>query len=78
MTSRIGCWLAAVASSLAVARAAPARADVDTDFANQLHGYRIHGGRYTTRGWPRSPADASGQVLPMLLLVFAAGSRITR
>jgi hypothetical protein len=35
MTSRIGCWLAAVAAALA----APARADVDTDFANQLHGY---------------------------------------
>jgi hypothetical protein len=29
----------------AVGLAAPARADVDTDFANQLHGYGIYGQR---------------------------------
>jgi Protein of unknown function (DUF732) len=29
----------------AVALAAPVRADVDTDFANQLHGYGIYGQR---------------------------------
>jgi hypothetical protein len=36
--------------------AVPARADVDTDFANQLHTYGIYGQRDTTRGcqdsWP--------------------------
>jgi hypothetical protein len=39
--------LSALASSLAVAvtLAAPAHADVDTDFANQLHGYGIYGQR---------------------------------
>jgi hypothetical protein len=45
MTSRIGCWLAAVAAGLALALTTPARADVDTDFANQLHGYGIYGAR---------------------------------
>src|SRR5208283_1708025 len=28
-----------------------------------------------TRGWPRSPADASGQVLPMLLLAPESPAR---
>lgn len=30
-------------TAAAVALAAPAHADVDTDFANQLHGYGIYG-----------------------------------
>jgi Protein of unknown function (DUF732) len=39
--------LSALASIMAaaVALAAPAHADVDTDFANQLHGYGIYGQR---------------------------------
>jgi hypothetical protein len=39
--------LSALASivTAAVALAAPARADVDTDFANKLHGYGIYGQR---------------------------------
>ena len=32
-------------TAAAVALAAPAHADVDTDFANQLHGYGIYGQR---------------------------------
>jgi hypothetical protein len=32
-------------TATAVTLAAPAYADVDTDFANQLHGYRIYGQR---------------------------------
>lgn len=37
--------LAAIAAACSVALAAPAHADVDTDFANQLHGYGIYGPR---------------------------------
>jgi uncharacterized protein DUF732 len=32
-------------AAAAIALAAPAHADVDTDFANQLHGYGIYGPR---------------------------------
>ena len=35
--------LATIIAGLAIALAAPARADVDTDFANQLHTYGIYG-----------------------------------
>ena len=38
------CALATVAAA-AVALAVPAHADVDTDFANQLHGYGVYGQR---------------------------------
>jgi hypothetical protein len=38
------CALASIAAA-SVALAAPAHADVDTDFANQLHGYGIYGQR---------------------------------
>jgi hypothetical protein len=37
--------LAAMVATLAVGLAAPAHADVDTDFANQLHTYGIYGPR---------------------------------
>jgi Protein of unknown function (DUF732) len=44
---RLGKQLGALATITAamVALAAPAHADVDTDFANQLHGYGIYGQR---------------------------------
>jgi Protein of unknown function (DUF732) len=44
---RFGKQLSALAAMTAatVALAAPAHADVDTDFANQLHGYGIYGPR---------------------------------
>ena len=44
---RLGKQLGALATITAatVALAAPAHADVDTDFANQLHGYGIYGPR---------------------------------
>jgi Zinc-binding dehydrogenase len=44
---RLGKQLCALASIAAatVTLAAPAHADVDTDFANQLHGYGIYGPR---------------------------------
>jgi hypothetical protein len=35
--------LATIVATLAIALAAPARADVDTDFANQLHTFGIYG-----------------------------------
>jgi Protein of unknown function (DUF732) len=35
--------LATIVAALAIALAAPAHADVDTDFANQLHDYGIYG-----------------------------------
>ena len=38
------CSVATVAAAV-VAAACPAHADVDTDFANQLHGYGIYGQR---------------------------------
>jgi hypothetical protein len=38
------CALAAI-STVSIALAASAHADVDTDFANQLHGYGIYGPR---------------------------------
>ena len=38
------CALASIAATT-VALATPAHADVDTDFANQLHGYGIYGQR---------------------------------
>jgi Protein of unknown function (DUF732) len=37
--------LVSVTAAAAVVLAAPAYADVDTDFANQLHGYGIYGQR---------------------------------
>jgi hypothetical protein len=37
--------LAAIVAATAVALAAPAHADVDTDFATQLHSYGIYGQR---------------------------------
>jgi Protein of unknown function (DUF732) len=37
--------LASIAAALALVLAAPAHADVDTDFANQLHVYGIYGPR---------------------------------
>lgn len=37
--------LATIVAALTIALAAPARADVDTDFANQLHTYGIYGSR---------------------------------
>jgi|ERR1700687_4013333 hypothetical protein len=37
--------LASITAAAALALAAPAHADVDTDFANQLHGYGIYGPR---------------------------------
>lgn len=37
--------LAAAVVGLAMALAAPAHADIDTDFSNQLHGYGIYGPR---------------------------------
>jgi hypothetical protein len=37
--------LATIVAALAIALAAPARADVDTDFANQLHTFGIYGPR---------------------------------
>jgi Protein of unknown function (DUF732) len=37
--------LATIVAALAIALAAPARADVDTDFANQLHTFGIFGPR---------------------------------
>jgi uncharacterized protein DUF732 len=37
--------LATIVAALAIALAPPARADVDTDFANQLHTYGIYGPR---------------------------------
>jgi hypothetical protein len=37
--------IAAAAISLVIALAAPAHADVDTDFANELHTYGIYGQR---------------------------------
>jgi hypothetical protein len=37
--------LATIVAALAIAVAAPARADVDTDFANQLHSFGIYGPR---------------------------------
>ena len=37
--------LAAIVATTAVALAAPARADVDTDFTNQLHSHGIYGQR---------------------------------
>jgi hypothetical protein len=37
--------LATIVAALTVALAAPARADVDTDFANQLHSFGIYGPR---------------------------------
>jgi hypothetical protein len=40
-----GAGLAAVGAAMAFALAAPAHADVDTDFANQLHTYGIYGPR---------------------------------
>ena len=44
---RLGKQISALATITAamVALAAPAHADVDTDFANQLHGYGIYGQR---------------------------------
>jgi hypothetical protein len=41
--SKLLCAQAAIAATIALA--APAHADVDTDFANQLHGYGIYGPR---------------------------------
>ncbi len=40
-----GALLAIAASATAVVLAAPAHADVDTEFAEQLHGYGIYGQR---------------------------------
>ena len=37
--------LATIVAALAIASAAPAHADVDTDFANQLHTFGIYGQR---------------------------------
>ena len=37
--------LATIVAALAIVLAAPAHADVDTDFANQLHTYGIYGQR---------------------------------
>jgi len=37
--------MASIAAALALVLAAPAHADVDTDFANQLHVYGIYGPR---------------------------------
>ncbi len=37
--------LATVVAAMAIALAGPARADVDTDFANELHTYGIYGPR---------------------------------
>jgi hypothetical protein len=37
--------LATIVAALAIVLAAPAHADVDTDFANQLHAYDIYGPR---------------------------------
>jgi Protein of unknown function (DUF732) len=42
---RLGRHLSALAAITTVALAAPAHADVDTDFANQLHTYGIYGQR---------------------------------
>jgi hypothetical protein len=38
-----GTWLVGIVGAMAIALAAPANADVDTDFANQLHTYGIYG-----------------------------------
>ena len=46
---RLGQLLGLASITAATALAAPARADVDTDFADQLHGYGI----YSPRGLQR-------------------------
>jgi len=53
---------------MAAALVAPARADVDTDFANQLPGKGIYRARDDNARLAQIVADPSGQVLPMLLL----------
>jgi Protein of unknown function (DUF732) len=40
-----GAGIAAIGAATAIVLAAPAHADVDTDFANQLHTYGIYGPR---------------------------------
>jgi Protein of unknown function (DUF732) len=43
MRFRITSVLASIAAAAAIVLAVPAQADVDTDFANQLHTYGIYG-----------------------------------
>jgi hypothetical protein len=57
---RLAAALSAVGTTAAtIVLAVPARADVDTDFANQLHTSASTGSATTTRGWPRSPVNSS-------------------
>jgi hypothetical protein len=49
--NEIGQAIGLASITAAVALAAPAHADVDSDFANQLHGYGIYGPRdYSVAG----------------------------